>query len=414
MPLSSVDFVAIGMVAVTAVLLAMLVSLSRLPRRVKLIVYAALGLRFVGAYARQTMAADAVVYFKWGERYTEYFARLDFSPLFDPALWRFNSWTGTNFIGYPTGLVETIIGPSWLGTFFAFGLISFGGLMAYAVAYRRSYPGVPFAAYWAWILLLPSLWFWPSSIGKECLMLVGLGVATLGFAGNHDRPNWLLMGLGLGLVFCIRPQVVSVFVLAVTLSYWLNFRGWTPGRILQGLFILAIGLAGIWFTLGATLEGEVGVESVESYVDTNARHNTQGGSSVEGVGATPAGIPQATINVLFRPFLWEAHNVAALISALEVLLIWGLIWFRRREFRAALRVWRRDRMLRFAVPFVVLYVVALGMNLSNLGLIARQRVLVFPLLFLIVEAGVYYRRRRMKRARAAAGPPPRRRELVPA
>ena len=287
----------------------------------------------------------------------------------------------------------SVLGPSWMGTFFAFGLLSFGGLVAYALAYRRSFPNVPYVAYWAWVFLLPSLWFWPSSIGKEAIMIVGLGVATLGFAGKKGRTNWSLMVAGLALVFCIRPQVVAVFLLAVTLSYWLHFKTWSPGKVLQGTVMLAVGLAGIWFTMAATLEGEVDLESVEAYVDTNASLNDSGGSSIEGVGTNPSAAPMAVVNVLFRPFLWEAHNLASLISALEVLLIWGLIWFRRREFRAALRVWRRDRMLRFAVPFVLLYVVALGMNLSNLGLLARQRVLVFPMLFLIVEAGVYYRRR---------------------
>ena len=97
------------------------------------------------------------------------------------------------------------------------------------------------------------------------------------------------------------------------------------------------------------------------------------------------------VNVLFRPFIWEAHNVTALVSALEVMLIWGLVWRRRSRLRGALSMWRRHRMLRFAIPFVLLYVVALGMNLSNLGLVARQRVLVFPLLFLVVEAGSAFR-----------------------
>ena len=69
--------------------------------------------------------------------------------------------------------------------FFAFGLLSFGGLVAYALAYRRSFPGVPYGAYWAWVFLLPSLWFWPSSIGKEAYDALGLGLATLGFAGKE-------------------------------------------------------------------------------------------------------------------------------------------------------------------------------------------------------------------------------------
>ena len=159
------------------------------------------------------------------------------------------------------------------------------------------------------------------------------------------------MAAGLALVFCIRPQVVAVFLFAVTLGYWLHFNTWSPGKVLQGAAILAVGLAGIWFTMAATLGGEVDVESIEGYVDTNAGGNATAVVRLRAWSASPTGIPIAVMNVLFRPFLWEAHNMAALISALEVLLIWGLVWFRRRELRAALRVWRKDRMLRFAIPF---------------------------------------------------------------
>ena len=67
--------------------------------------------------------------------------------------------------------------------------------------------------------------------------------------------------------------------------------------------------------------------------------------------------------------------------------MWGLIYFRRKQLGAALREWRSHRVLRFVIPFALLYVIALGMNLSNLGLMARQRTLVFPFLFFIVEAG---------------------------
>lgn len=386
------DLLAIGILLAVALLACALVARSRLPLLVKLLVFAGVGLRFVGAYARQTMAADARVYFQWGTEFAERFARLDFSPLHDPALWRNGQFLETNFVAYPTALFVSVLGPSWLGTYFAFGLLSFLGLVAYAVAYRRAFPGASYAPYWAWLFLMPSLWFWPSSIGKESIMLVGMGIATLGFAGRNGRSRWHVMALGLALVFCVRPQVVAVFLLAVVLSQWLHFGRWTGRRVAQAVAMLLIGLPGLWFAMSTTLGGDVSVEAIGEYVDTNASRNDAGGSSVGGVGASPAGVPVAIMNVLFRPFLWEAHNATSAISALELALMWGIVLLRRRELGAALRRWREHRMLRFAIPFVVLYVVALGMNLANLGLLARQRVLVFPLLFLVVEAGAYYRR----------------------
>jgi hypothetical protein len=393
---------------------AALVAMSRLPGPVKLLVYAALALRFVGAYGREAIAKDANVYFRWGSQYAEYFSRFDFSPLWDDTLWRSSNWLGTNFVGYPTGAIIALIGPSKMGTFFAFGLLSFLGILAFAFAYRRAYPRAPYFAFWAWVFLFPSLWFWPSSIGKEAIVILGLGLATLGYAGRNGQTNWPIVVLGLATIYVIRPQVTAIVIFAIMLSFWLDFRGWTPSRMMQGAAILVFGLAGIYFMMSRTLDGEVSVSALQEYVDVNASRNDEGGSSVEGIGSDPSGIPMAMLNVIARPFIWEAHTMNALVSALEIMLMWGLILLRRKQLMAALRHWRTDRMLRFAIPLALIYIIALGMNLSNLGLVARQRTLVLPFIFLIVEAGGAYLR---TRPAARPGRPPRpmeKRELVPA
>lgn len=397
------ELTGVGIVLVVTGLIAGVICITGLSQGVKLLLCVALVLRFVGAAGRQAIAADANVYFKWGREYATYFSRLDFSPFYDPDLWRHESWIGTQFIGYPTGLIMTVVGPSWWGTFFAFGILSFFALLAYAVAYRRSYPGTPFATYWAWLFLMPSLWFWPSSIGKEALMMLGLGIATLGFSGRNQRINWLVMIAGLSLVFCIRPQVTAVFLFAVTITYWLDFDSWNFWKAAQAIVMLIVGMAGILFAMSRALEGEVTVEAVEEYMDRNTALSDQGGSAVGRVGLSPGNVPIAIVNVLMRPFLWEAHNPAALISALEVILIWTLVFVRRRELAAALKFWRRDWMLRFAIPFALLYTISFGLMVSNLGIVARQRVLVFPVLFMIVESGAYYRRQNML-GQHAAGP----------
>lgn len=402
----------IGLVLMFALmfLIGVTVSLTRWPKMVKLIIYAALVLRVVGAVGRQAIATDAAVYYRWGLRYAEYFSRFDASPIFDPDLWRYGAWLGTNIVGYPTGFLISIIGPTRFGVFLGFALMGMGGVFAYAVAFRRAFPSAGYVHYWAWVFLFPSIWFWPSSIGKEALMMLGLGVATLGFVGKGRRENWPLLVLGLGLVFLIRPQVAAVFVVAIVLAHWLSFKDWSPGRILQGSVILAVGLAGIWFALVNSKAGGADVESLEGYVENTASQLGQGGSAIEAVEVGPAGIPLAMVNTLFRPFLWEAHNLASLFSALELTFMWGLLWFRRQQFRAMLKVWRKHRVLRFAMVFVILYVIALGMSLTNLGVVARQRTLIFPLFFLLFEAGTMLiphrsaRRARRKSARARPMP----------
>ncbi len=382
----------------------MIITATRLPRTVKGLVWLGLGLRVVGAVGRMSIAADAHVYFDAGVLYSEYLARFDPTPLFDKGLWTRPQQIlpGTNFAAFFTGVVVAAIGRSWFGAFLAFGLISFLGLLAYARGFRKAFPQADLTRYWAWLLLFPSLWFWPSSIGKEALVMFGLGVATLGYVGSGRRTNWPVLGIGTLLVAMIRPEVAAVLVLAVTVSYWVDFDRWTATRMLQGVFMAVVGLVAIWYAMAQTEAGGLNPTEVEALVAYNAAQAAQGGSAIGTTGIGLLAVPVAIMNVLFRPFLWEVHNMAAAFSAVEIAAMWILIWLRRHQLGIVLKAWRRHRVLRFAMPFLLFYVAALGMNLSNLGIIARQRSLIFPVLFMVFEAGS---RRVRARRRKGAGEP---------
>jgi hypothetical protein len=64
-----------------------------------------------------------------------------------------------------------------------------------------------------------------------------------------------------------------------------------------------------------------------------------------------------------------------------------MVWIRRRQFVASLRTWREDPLTRLSIVFVLVYAVGLGMMLSNLGIIARQRVFLFPFLLVLLQDG---------------------------
>jgi len=377
----------------------LVISLTRLPRSLKQLLYLALALRIVGAGLRHYMVVelygtgDSIRYFRTGVEYAHLIWELDFASLLDPSGWVDRKWWGTQFILHFTGLVVAVIGESFFGGFILFSLLAFAGLVGFAVAFGRAYPEVPFEDYARWVWLFPSLWFWPASIGKEAVILLGLGLSIWGFVGKQGRIQWLLLGAGLALTFAVRVQVAAVLVVSLVLAQWLSFRGrWTLGRITQGLLILAVGLGTISMAAGELgLEG-LDVESVGVYFEANAGRGAVGtevsgtGSGIEQTAVGVAGIPMALVNILLRPFPWEARNLQQLVSGFEIVAFWGIVWFRRRRLAVAVGYWRSDRLLRVAVPFILVYSVSLGMVLANMGLIARQRIFLFPFLFLLIEA----------------------------
>lgn len=401
------------------VIIALVVSASGMPRKLKYLVYAALFLRVAGSIARYVIlfefyggSGDARLYYARGLEYSRRFIQFDLSPFYDQALWLRGQWTGTSFVSFPSGVVLTAIGPSLLGEFVIFSLFAFLGLIGFVVAFHRVHPEIELTKYARWLWLFPSLWYWPSSVGKDSMILLGMGLSIWGFVGKNGRMNWILLATGILLIFVIRPQVAAVLILSLVLAHWLSLGGdWTLRKKLQGAAILLTGMGGLWLSLNHMGVSGFDVDGIQGYMEEQSEGASAGGSAVGSVRVGPAGIPMALINVLARPFIWEARNIMALISAVEILGFWTIVWLRRDNFVHALKTWRADPLLRVALPFIVIYAMTLGMLLMNLGIIARQRVFLFPLLFLFVEASPAPagRRRRSRRSRilvSAAGVEP--------
>ncbi|HXF73614.1 MAG TPA: hypothetical protein VNO79_13530, partial [Actinomycetota bacterium] len=151
-------------------------------RRLLTLLIAALLLKLAGSVVRHFVAfsvyggvADAAGYDGWGTRIAERFWHGRFSTGLD-------SLTGTDFIRFLTGLVYTVIGPTRIGGFLVYSWLGFWGLFSFYRAFRIAVPEGRARSYAHLVLFLPSLVFWPSSIGKEAWMTFSLGIAALGAA----------------------------------------------------------------------------------------------------------------------------------------------------------------------------------------------------------------------------------------
>jgi hypothetical protein len=216
----------IGLVFMLVLLgaIAVVATLGRMSARLKKLVLAALVLRLVGSIAYYVMfrtlysTSDANAYLSIGRQYAEQIWQADYS------IFQAERWWGTNFLRLLTGVVVAGIGGSPIATYLAFSLAAFAGLYAFGVAFRRAYPDIPLANYVRWIWLFPSLWFWPSAVGKDAILLLGLGLAVKGFVGTGRRVQWHFLAVGLFCVFAVRPQVAAVVTLSLVLAQWVAAR----------------------------------------------------------------------------------------------------------------------------------------------------------------------------------------------
>lgn len=306
--------------------------------------------------------------------------------------------TGTEFVDEFTALVYTLTGGSQLAGFVTFSFMAFIGIVFFVKAAVVAIPGMAAKKY-AWLCVLaPSLVYWPSSIGKEAIVLMGLGVGTYGIALVLARRLWFqglaLMIIGLGFTALIRPHMAGIWVggaiAGLILASFVGIRGESGrgGRV-GALLILAV--AGVAFAgiaqftvefLDATRFDDES-SSVTDILEETARRTSQAGSNfVPPSIASPLNWPYAIARTLTRPLPIEASGLAQLVSAAEMLALFALVVFSWKRVRRLPRMLVSNPYVLFSVAALVLAGLAYT-SLANLGVLTRQKSLLFPLLLLV-------------------------------
>lgn len=356
--------------------------------------------RLLGSVARYEVlerfysgVGDAKRYFGYGVIHAASLRSLDFSFLAPPET---RHWWGTRFLENLSAFVVLLVGDNIRSAFLAFALMSLAGATLCALAFRNA--GHDERAYAGWVLLWPSLCFWPSSIGKDAVMMLGIGLCVYGYVGLRGRLRLLPLGLGVALLTCIRPHIAVIVGFALIAAELLGNTdregGWWRGLLMAGLGAAAAVIGLSQFGLDVS-----DLEGIQEQFERGAARTAKGGSAITPSSGVAA-IPMALVNCLMRPFPWEAHHVFALFASLEVWAFWAYVGIRRRALREALVGWRQDRMVRFSLPVGLLLAFFYGLAMSNLGIIARQRVVILPFLFVLVAL----RKQAVREATPAVGP----------
>lgn len=352
----------------------------------------ALVLKLCGAVLRYSVAftvyggGDVNRYHEWGLAVSQQFAAGDFDTGFRLA--------GTGFVAILTGAVYTLIGPNKLGGFLVFSWLGFWGLFLFYRAFVHAVPDARRRTYGVLLFLLPSLVFWPSSIGKDSWMTFTIGLVAFGGAralsGAHVRGLATAI-VGLWLAAIVRPHIAGLLAIALAAAYVMRrprkeLRHLAPLAKAVSLVVLSL-VALVFMARADQFLVEKGIDTtsgVTSVLQQTTELTSKGGSEfAPAVIESPERMPLALVTVLFRPFVWEAHNVQAVMAGAEASFLLLLTLIRLRWVGAAVRRLRREPYAAFAFAYVLLFVVAFS-GVANFGILARQRVQLLPLyLFLL-------------------------------
>lgn len=328
-------------------------------------------------------AADAARYALEGSIVAEQVRNGDLAPNTGLPL------VGTGFVVLVTGYVFALTGPTTLGGFIFFSWLGFWGLFFFNRAFREGVPGGDRWRFAVLLFLLPSMLFWPSSLGKDALMLFGLGIFAYGasLVLNYRAIGWLYLLAGSALTVLVRPHITLMAVFGLCLAYVLRKHP-KERSTFRTLAFAAVLIAGSSLVLQRAA-GFFGLESLEaedisSVIERTGERTTGGGSTFEAAPASsPLNLPSSIVTVLFRPFPFEAHNVQTLITSLEgtVLLILTIMSISR--LRRLPRYLRSTPYLVFVIVYALMFCYAFS-SFSNFGILARERIMVFPMIIALL------------------------------
>jgi hypothetical protein len=343
--------------------------------------------RYYVAYVVYSGVSDATQYDQSARQLAPDFRRLIFSL---EALPERDTFVGTNFARVVTGVEYAIFGAGKIAGFLVFSWLAFLGLLLFARAFRIGVPGGDGRRYLILVLFLPSLVYWPSAIGKEAWMILGLGLCSYGIACFFRRRSTGALALvpGLFAVMMMRPHLG--LVLFVGLVFAMLVRK-SPARSYAAPLARIIGL-GALLVLGLILAGQTAsflgqesltTESVSVELNETGDQTGEGGSAFTPVRVnTPLDLLPAFVTVYFRPFVFEVDSAQGLLTAGEGALLVVIAIASWRRLRSIPRLLRTTPYVAFAIGYVLAFTYAFS-SFGNFGILARQRSQALPLLLVL-------------------------------
>ncbi|GAA3047267.1 hypothetical protein GCM10020229_68330 [Kitasatospora albolonga] len=412
-----------ALMAIGTPILARVAANNPQPRVFRLLMLA-MALKLLCAFPRYLMAfvlyggaADAKMYHQKGSELAYFLDTADFSAGIHYDLGM--KVAGTGFIIIVTGVVYAITGPSLVGGFLVFSWLGFWGLLLFWRALQIAFPEADTRRYAKLVFFLPSLLFWPSSIGKDAWMMFCLGLTTYGVAKLLSRQFGAFVFIGLGSLgtAMVRPHVTVLAGAGLTVAYVLRKRPKEVSALGPLRMVVTVAVLGAMVMLMLQqvntffgTSGQGGGDAVNQVLSETSRRTSQGNSMINApapedaapaFSLNPAGLPMAVVSVLFRPFPFEASNIQSLFQSVEcfallVMFIRG--WPRMRQLP---RLFLKRSYIAYALVYTLLFCWAFS-TINNLGILSRERVQVLPLVLVLLAVPLPETDRAAPRRRARA------------
>ncbi|MBV6485197.1 MAG: hypothetical protein KFKLKKLM_01750 [Flavobacteriales bacterium] len=234
------------------------------------------------------------------------------------------------------------------------------------------------------IFLIPSVLFWGSGLLKESFILFGLGFLLLSLQQLFIHFKWYyLIIILLSFIILLYTKYYVLAALILPLSSYLIYNKIMRNKLIISYlfaFILLLSLAFIaWISKGVN-PFDLIVSKHQEFFRFNTIYPSNSSFKMPFLidwWSVIKHTPNAWVNTLIRPYLWESKSPFVLISALENLLFIGLL------FLAILFPNRKNVnwfYVVFCLSFVMMLFSIIGLTIPIFGALVRYKVPGLPFL----------------------------------
>ncbi|WP_287967227.1 hypothetical protein [Acinetobacter sp.] len=287
---------------------------------------------------------------------------------------------GTSFIVLFTRFLHNFFGFSYVDQFIIHSFIGYIGLLAFYAALKKAVTnkGKYIKILSIIIVLLPSVSFWTTALGKDAISFMSIGLA-LWAALNFKNRKYLLY-FSIFIMFMVRPHIAAILIIAFIFALIFDKKVSLYSKVFFGSLSVVTTIIIIPIILNYIGLGESeGMSDVDDYVNKRQNSNLDGGSSLD---IASMSIPMQMVTYLFRPLPFEAHNFLALLASLDnvillLLSILGVFSFLKKRKPNV----NSNRL--FLWIYFYLSLIILATTTANLGIAMRQKWMFIPFMIFL-------------------------------
>jgi len=246
------------------------------------------------------------------------------------------------------------------------------------------------------VFLLPSVLFWGSGVLKEGLIFFALGLLIY-YAQQLFSVKSILIVLSMALLLAFSKFYIWIAIFP-SLIYMLFINKVSRKFILATylIIILALGIIGLKIESFSSFQNPLVTLSQKQIEfnqlasgelsDSNEKKIPPANSRIEINKLEPTFIsfiknsPQAIVNCVLRPYLWENKSITMLMSGVENIFIVLFILFALVFIKPPTHIpWQ---YVIFCLSFVVIQYLIIGETTPILGAVARYKTVALPFLLL--------------------------------